>query len=64
MSKEMIFEKQKQAVQILNEKDIDMWMTFVRETGNLKDPMMDMLVGTGATWHSAFIITKNGSIRL
>ncbi|MCK5087524.1 MAG: aminopeptidase P family protein [Melioribacteraceae bacterium] len=60
MSKEMIFEKQKQAVQILNEKDIDMWMTFVRETGNLKDPMMDMLVGTGATWHSAFIITKNG----
>lgn len=60
MSKEMIFEKQKQAVQILNEKDIDMWMTFVRETGNIKDPMMDMLVGTGATWHSAFIITKNG----
>jgi len=60
MSKEMIFEKQKQAVQILSEKNIDMWMTFVRETGNLKDPMMDMLVGTGATWHSAFIITKNG----
>lgn len=56
----MIFEKQKQAAQILNEKSIDMWMTFVRETGNIKDPMMDMIVGTGATWHSAFIITKNG----
>lgn len=60
MSKEMILEKQKQAVQILNEKDIDMWLTFVRETGSMKDPMMDMIVGTGATWSSAFIITKNG----
>lgn len=60
MEKQMIIEKQKQAVDILNEKDIDMWMTFVRETGNFKDPMMDMIVGTGATWHSAFIITDNG----
>ncbi len=60
MADKMILEKQKQAVEILNEKDIDMWMTFVRETGNIKDPMMDMIVGTGATWHSAFIITKNG----
>lgn len=60
MSKEMILEKQKQAAEILKEKDIDMWMTFVRETGNIKDPMLDMIVGTGATWHSAFIITKTG----
>ncbi|MBI9071847.1 MAG: aminopeptidase P family protein [Melioribacteraceae bacterium] len=60
MLKEMILEKQKQAAEILHEKDIDMWLTFVRETGNIKDPMMDMLVGTGATWHSAFIITKDG----
>ena len=60
MNNEIIFEKQKQAAEILQEKDVDMWMTFVRETGNIKDPMMDMIVGTGATWHSAFIITKNG----
>ena len=60
MSKEMILAKQKQAVEILNEKDIDMWLTFVRETGNMQDPMMDMIVGTGATWFSGFIITKNG----
>lgn len=61
MTNKMIFEKQKQASEILREKNIDMWMTFVRETGNLKDPMMDMIVGTGATWHSAFIITKEGN---
>ncbi|RMD51581.1 MAG: aminopeptidase P family protein [Ignavibacteria bacterium] len=60
MSKEMILQKIDQAVKILNEKNIDMWMTFVRETGNVKDPMIDMIVGTNATWESAFIITKSG----
>lgn len=60
MANQIILEKQKQAANILKEKDIDMWMTFVRETGNMKDPMLDMIVGTGATWHSAFIITKEG----
>ncbi|MEE9429948.1 MAG: Xaa-Pro peptidase family protein [Melioribacteraceae bacterium] len=60
MADQMIIEKQKQAVEILKEKNVDMWMTFVRETGNIKDPMLDMIVGTGATWHSAFIITKSG----
>lgn len=60
MTKELILEKQNQAAEILKEKNIDMWMTFVRETGNIKDPMLDMIVGTGATWHSAFIITKEG----
>ncbi|NOX16864.1 MAG: aminopeptidase P family protein [Chlorobi bacterium] len=60
MPNEMILQKQKQAAEILQEKNIDMWMTYVRETGNIKDPMMDMIVGTGATWSSAFIITKDG----
>ena len=60
MSKEMILEKINQSVKILNEKNIDMWITFVRETGNMKDPMMDMMVGANATWQSAFIITMNG----
>ncbi|HPN37168.1 MAG TPA: M24 family metallopeptidase [Melioribacteraceae bacterium] len=60
MNKDLILQKQQQAIELLKEKDIDMWLTFVRETGNIKDPMMDMLVGTGATWHSAFILTKSG----
>lgn len=60
MSKEMILQKQQQAAEILKEKGIDMWMTFVRESGNIKDPMMDMIVGTNCTWQSAFIITKDG----
>lgn len=61
MSKELIMEKIEQAANILKEKEIDMWLTYVRETGNMKDPMIDMLVGTNATWQSAFIITKDGN---
>jgi len=60
MQKEMILEKQKQAADILKEKNIDLWLTFVRETGNIKDPMLEMIVGTNATWHSAFMITSKG----
>lgn len=60
MSKELIIEKISQAVKILNEKEIDLWLTFTRESGNMKDPMMDMIVGTNCTWQSAFIITKTG----
>lgn len=60
MAKDMILEKINQAAKILNEKNIDMWMIFARESGNMKDPMIDMLVGTNCTWQSAFIITKSG----
>jgi len=60
MSKNLITEKIQQAVSILNEKDIDLWMTFVRESGTMRDPAMEMVVGTNATWQSAFLINRNG----
>jgi Xaa-Pro aminopeptidase len=60
MSKEMILEKIAQTINILNEKNIDMWLIFVRESSNIKDPSMDIVVGTNCTWQSAFIITKSG----
>ncbi|NLT51599.1 MAG: aminopeptidase P family protein [Ignavibacteria bacterium] len=60
MKNEMVLQKISQAVEILKEKNIDMWLTFTRESGNIKDPMMDMIVGTNCTWQSAFIITKSG----
>ena len=60
MDKEMILEKQQQAAGILKEKDIDIWMTFLRESTMTRDPMMEMIVGTNCTWQSAFIITKTG----
>ena len=60
MYNEIIKEKVAQATEILNEKDIDMWLTFVRESGNIKDPALDMISGTGLTWQSALIINKVG----
>lgn len=60
MSKQIIKEKIQQAVEILREKNIDMWLTFVRETKVTKDPMIDMIVGEHSTWQSAFIINKDG----
>ena len=60
MSNQIIKEKIHQAVEILKEKNIDMWITFVRETKVTKDPMIDMIVGEHSTWQSAFIINRDG----
>jgi len=56
----LINEKVNQAVEILNEYDVDCWITFVRESGMMRDPMMDFLCAADMTWHSAFIISRSG----
>jgi Xaa-Pro aminopeptidase len=61
----MIKEKIDQAFDILREDNIDCWLTFVRESSTTYDPAMDLIVGTGITWHSAFILTaKKESIAI
>ena len=62
MSLEIIKEKAAQSIEILKEKNIDMWVTFVRETKVSKDPIMDIIVGDHSTWQSAFIINKDGDL--
>jgi Xaa-Pro aminopeptidase len=56
----LIREKVGQAVSILQELEVDCWITFVRETGIMRDPMLDYLIRSEVTWHSAFIITRSG----
>lgn len=56
----LIREKIDQAIGILDEYGIDCWITFVRESGMMRDPMMDFLCPADMTWHSAFIITRSG----
>jgi Xaa-Pro aminopeptidase len=56
----LIKEKIEQAIKILNENDVDCWVTFVRESGIVHDPMLDYLISADVTWHSAFIISKSG----
>jgi len=60
MDSKIFKEKIEQAVEILNEKNIDMWLTFVRESSINHDSVMDMIVGTNSTWQAAFMISKDG----
>lgn len=56
----MLKEKVDQAINLLQEFDIDMWLTFVRETEVINDPVLELILGTNCTWQSAFIITAQG----
>jgi len=54
-------EKVQQAIEILNERQTDLWLTFVRETSGVRDPMLDFLIGPNdLTWPSALILTRKG----
>lgn len=56
----LIHEKMSQAVGILQEQGIDLWLTFVRETSAVSDPALPFVYGHFATWQSAFLLTRQG----
>lgn len=58
--REMIREKTAQAVEILKERGIDLWITFVREADTIKDPCLELILGTGCVWQSAFLVHRSG----
>ncbi|MBD3288552.1 M24 family metallopeptidase [candidate division KSB1 bacterium] len=56
----VVTEKISQAIDILAEKDIDLWLIFVRESHSLPDPSLQLILGAHCTWQSAFIISATG----
>jgi Xaa-Pro aminopeptidase len=60
-NKQLIQEKVAQATQILHEFDVDVWLTFVRETTLQPDPALELIADVDVTWKSAFLICRDGA---
>lgn len=56
----IIQEKISQAKKLLQEFNIDCWITFTRESQINGDPTLVFLAPEYVTWHSAFIISSDG----
>jgi Xaa-Pro aminopeptidase len=56
----LVQEKLDQAVEILREQDVDVWLTFVRETMLTNDPCLELIAGTYSAWTGAFIVSATG----
>jgi Xaa-Pro aminopeptidase len=56
----LVREKLDQVPAILEEHDVDLWLTFVHETQVTPDPCMELIVGTHCTWQSAFLLSRSG----
>jgi Xaa-Pro aminopeptidase len=56
----LVHEKLDQAVAIMREQGVDLWLTFVRETLLTDDPCRDLIAGTYCAWEGAFLVSADG----
>lgn len=56
----LVQEKLAQATEILNELNVDVWLTFVRETTLSPDPALELIADVDVTWKSAFLVIRTG----
>jgi len=57
----LVKQKTNQAISILKELDIDVWLTYVRKTSEIHDPSLYFLMeDSWLTWQSVLLITKSG----
>ncbi|MBI5707247.1 MAG: aminopeptidase P family protein [Armatimonadetes bacterium] len=56
----LISEKLDQAAALIAQSDLDVWLTFVRETFGGSDPVLPFLIQGGLTWQSALLVSQSG----
>jgi Xaa-Pro aminopeptidase len=57
---DLVKAKIEQAIDILNELDIDLWLIFCRESDMMADPALQLAVGHKVVWQSAFFFPRDG----
>ncbi len=60
MTSTLVHEKNQQASDLLKELDLDAWIIWVRETKQMADPVLSLILGKDVVWQSALIFTKKG----
>ncbi len=56
----LIAQKVKQALEILKNEQIDLWLIFVRESEVNHDSVLDLILDKEVTWESAFLLSQTG----
>ncbi|MFX1564617.1 MAG: M24 family metallopeptidase [Promethearchaeota archaeon] len=60
MTPSLVQEKSQQALDLLKKLDFDTWMIWVRETKQMADPALSLVLGIDLVWQSALIFTQTG----
>jgi Xaa-Pro aminopeptidase len=60
MSSNLEREKCEQACTLLKELNLDSWLVWVRETSQMADPVLELVLGGSLVWQSALLFTKEG----
>jgi Xaa-Pro aminopeptidase len=56
----LVREKLEQAVGVLREQDVDLWLTLVRETLLTPDPALELVADVYCAWQAAFLVSATG----
>jgi Xaa-Pro aminopeptidase len=64
MSSNLEREKCEQACTLLKELDLDAWLVWVRETSQMADPVLQLILGGSLVWQSALLFTEGEKLAI